>query len=48
MINIRDVHAKDALRELDRHETSVLEAKNSPAGHKLKIWAETVAATTEG
>ena len=48
MRGIRDIHAGSSLREPDRQETSVLEAKHPPAGHKSKIRAETAAATAGG
>src|SRR6267142_3897710 len=48
MRGIRDIHARSSLRELDRQETSVLEAKHPRAGHNSKIRAETAAASTGG
>ena len=48
MRGIRDIHAQNSLRELDRQETSVFEAKHPPAGHNSKIRTETAAATAGG
>ena len=41
------IHAENSLRHSDRQETSVVEAKDAPAGDDTKTWAHATPAATE-
>jgi len=48
MRGIREIYARSSLREPDRQETSVLEAKDAPAGYDSNTRADAAPATAEG